>query len=143
MKHLILAAALAAAPMAGWAEGAQHKVAVHVNSNDPHVMKMALNNVANMEAYYQSQGDTVEIEIVTYGPGIHMLVEGMSPVADRVAQMELQYDNLRFSVCANSIEKIGKKVGKELTLLDEAQVVPSGAVRLVELQEQGYSYLRP
>jgi intracellular sulfur oxidation DsrE/DsrF family protein len=30
-----------------------------------------------------------------------------------------------------------------VTLLSEAVVMPSGIVRLIELQKQGYSYIRP
>lgn len=33
--------------------------------------------------------------------------------------------------------------GKEIPLLEEATVVPSGVVRLAELQEQGYTCVRP
>ncbi|MDQ2095678.1 DsrE family protein [Rhodalgimonas zhirmunskyi] len=147
MKHLILAAALAVAPimapMAALAEGVLHKVAVHVDDNDPHVMNMALNNVQNLINYYESQGDTAEVEIVTYGRGIHMLVDGKSPVADRVSTMSLEHENVRFSVCGNTYKRMSEKAGKDLTLLDEATMVPSGAVRLIELQEGGYAYLRP
>lgn len=143
MKHLILAAALAVAPIAGWAEGVLHKVAVHVDDNDPHVMNMALNNVANMKAFYDSQGDTLEVEIVTYGRGIHMLVDGKSPVADRVEQMAMADENLKFSVCGNTYKRMSQKAGGDLKLLEEAKIVPSGVVRLVELQEEGYSYIRP
>lgn len=143
MRSLILAAALAAAPIAAPAEGVLHKVAVHVDDNDPHVMNMALNNVQNLIKYYESQGDSAEIEIVTYGRGIHMLVDGKSPVADRVSTMSLEHENIRFSVCENTHRKMSQKAGKDLTLLDEATMVPSGAVRLIELQEGGYAYLRP
>ena len=38
---------------------------------------------------------------------------------------------------------MAKKEGKEITLIDEARMVPAGVVRLMELQEQGYSYVRP
>jgi intracellular sulfur oxidation DsrE/DsrF family protein len=38
---------------------------------------------------------------------------------------------------------MSEKAGKEVALLEEASIVPSGVVRLVELQEQGFSYVRP
>jgi intracellular sulfur oxidation DsrE/DsrF family protein len=38
---------------------------------------------------------------------------------------------------------MSEKAGKEVKLLDEARVVPSGVVRLVELQQQGFAYVRP
>ncbi len=143
MKHLITAAALALTPIAAWAEGQLHKIAVHVNQNDPHTLNMALNNVQNLYKYYESQGDTAQIEIVAYGPGLQMLIDGASPVGERVSTMALQHDSLTFSACGNTIAKMSQKAGKDITLLDEAQVVPSGVVRLVELQDQGFAYIRP
>lgn len=126
-----------------WAEGMVHKIAVHVDQNDPKVLNMALNNVQNVIAYYESQGDTTEIEVVAYGPGLTMFVEGKSPVADRISTMSLQHDTLRFAACGNTLRKMSEKAGKDVPLLSEAEVVPSGVVHLVELQEQGYAYIRP
>ncbi|MEC3863267.1 hypothetical protein VK792_18400 [Mesobacterium sp. TK19101] len=142
MKHLITVAAMALATSA-YAEGQTHHVAVHVNQNDPQTMNMALNNVQNLTNYYKSQGDDVVVEVVTYGPGLHMLMEGKSPVADRVAAMSLEIENLTFAACGNTIKGIEKKTGAPVTLLSEAMVTPSGVVRLIELQEQGYAYVRP
>jgi intracellular sulfur oxidation DsrE/DsrF family protein len=106
-------------------------------------MNMALNNVQNVAKYYESVGDTVMIEVVAYGPGLNMYVPGKSPVADRISTMSLEIDNLSFAACGNTHRNMSKKAGKEVALLDEANVVPSGVVRLIELQEQGYSYVRP
>ena len=38
---------------------------------------------------------------------------------------------------------MSKKAGKEIPLMEEAQIVPSGVVRLMELQADGYAYVRP
>jgi hypothetical protein len=38
---------------------------------------------------------------------------------------------------------MAKKEGKEIELMSEARMVPSGVVRLIELQEDGYAYVRP
>jgi len=147
MKHLITAAALAfgttLAAGAAWAEGQTHHIAFHVNQNDPQVMNMALNNVANVNKYYESQGDTAVIEVVTYGPGLNMLVSGKSPVADRISAMSLEIEGLSFAACGNTHRKMSEKAGHDVALLDEAGIVPSGVVRLVELQQQGYAYVRP
>ena len=37
----------------------------------------------------------------------------------------------------------GEKAGKDVALIDGVGMAPSGVVRLVELQEQGYAYVRP
>lgn len=148
MKHIVTAAAFAATLCTGWtgmalAEGKTHHVAIHVNQNDPKIMNMALNNVQNLTRYYESQGDSAVVEVVAYGPGLNMLIPGKSPVADRISTMSLENDQLSFSACGNTHRKMSEKAGKDIALLDEASVVPSGVVRLVELQEQGFSYVRP
>lgn len=142
MKHLITAAALFAATTA-FAEGKMHYVAIHVDENDPAVMNMALNNAQNVSNYYASQGDEVMIELVAYGPGLNMFIPGKSPVETRISAMSLEMDNLSFSACGNTHRKMSEKAGKDIPLMSEAKVTPSGVVRLIELQEQGYAYVRP
>lgn len=143
MKALILSGMLAVAATGAFAEGQTHKVAIHVDENDPQVMNMALNNAANVSQYYRDQGDTVIIELVAYGPGLNMLVADKSPVADRIAQMSLGIDNLSFSACGNTLDAMEKNAGHDIALMDEATVVPSGVVQLITLQEDGYAYVRP
>ncbi len=138
-KCAILAALLAAAP----ALAETHYLAIHVDQNDPQVMNMALNNAQNVSAHYAEQGDDVVIELVAYGPGLAMLVKDKSPVADRIATMALELDNIRFEACGNTHKAMSAKAGKEVQLIEEAEIVPSGAVRLMELQQEGYAYLRP
>lgn len=145
MRILSLFAALVLS--LGLSAGAQaadtvHKIAFHVDQSDPAVMNMALNNVQNVKKYYDSKGEGVEIEVVAYGPGLKMYTAN-SPVAQRIAAMALENDKLAFSACGNTHRKMSKKAGKEVKLLPEASIVPSGVVRLVELQEQGYAYVRP
>jgi len=144
MKKTLTAAALAvAAAFPAFAEGVTHYVAVHVDENDPKVMNMALNNVQNLTNYYESQGDTVLVEVVAYGPGLNMYIPGKSPVADRISTMGLEMENLTFSACGNTHRKMSAKAGKDVEIMSEARIVPSGVVQLIALQEQGYAYVRP
>ncbi|RYG89379.1 hypothetical protein EU803_17890 [Loktanella sp. IMCC34160] len=125
------------------AEGVTHYLAIHVNENDPQVMNIALNNAQNVQSYFASQGDDVVIEVVAYGPGLHMLRADTSPVADRIAAMSLESDTISFAACGNTHRKMSEAAGAEVPLLEEAGMVTSGVVRLIELQEAGYSYLKP
>ena len=132
--------AISQAAMAG---DAMHKIAFHVDQNDPAVMNLALNNVANVRKYYQAKGETVQIEVITYGPGLTMLIDETSPVKDRISAMSLEDPTLQFSACGNTMAAMAKKTGHDVKLVSEAKVVPSGVIRLMELQEQGYSYVKP
>lgn len=83
---------------------------IHVDENDKKLMNLALNNITNINKYYESVGETVEIELVAYGP-THAVMS--------------------------------KKANKEIELLEEAAMVPSGVVQLIALEEKGYAYIRP
>lgn len=143
MKVLSLALIGVMAAGAALAEGKTHYVAVHVDQNDPQVMNMALNNVVNINKYYESVGDEVVVEVVAYGPGLNMFVPGKSPVEDRISVMSLELENVSFAACGNTHRKMSENAGKEIPLMSEAVMVPSGVVRLIELQEEGYAYVRP
>ena len=120
-----------------------HNLVIQVNDNDPEKMTLALNNAANVDAYYKAKGEDVNIEIITYGPGLTMLIAGKSPVADRIASFEQNFDNISFQACNNTKTKMEKKSGKPVALLPQAKITPSGVIRLSERQEQGWSYIRP
>lgn len=141
LRGLVLGAVLALAPMAALAEGP--KVAIHVDEANVSTMNMALNNAVNILKHYAGKGETATIEIVTYGPGLHMLRADTSPVKDRIAQLALEYDSLSFSACLNTVQAMEQQSQSDVPLIEEATVVPSGAVRLMELQYDGYAYLRP
>ncbi|MDU6669113.1 MAG: hypothetical protein E6501_10890, partial [Bradyrhizobium sp.] len=64
-----------------------HRVAIQVDQNDPAIMNLALNNASNIMETFKEKGEEVEIELVTYGPGLNMLREDTSPVKDRLKQI--------------------------------------------------------
>jgi intracellular sulfur oxidation DsrE/DsrF family protein len=144
MKHLVTAAVIALATAAPvFAEGETHHIAIQVNSGEAQTMNMALNNAVNVTRYYEAQGDEVVIEIVAYGPGLTMMIPERSPVEDRINAMSLEYDNMSFSACGNTHRNWSNREGVDIPLLENVSITPSGVVRLVELQEQGYAYIRP
>ena len=106
-------------------------------------MKMALNNAKNVTKYYLSKGEKVAIEIVAYGPGLHILRANTSPVRQDFAAMGMEYDNVSFTACGNTQDTKKKKEKKAIPLISEAKRVTAGVVRLMELQEQGWSYVKP
>ena len=130
---------------AGFAEGKPHRIAIQVDQNDPLVMNQALNNATNVIEYYRARNEDVDIDIVTYGPGLHMLRADTSPVQDRVKRLKdmVFSGKIQFSACNITKEGMEKTEGHAISVLPEATIVPSGVVRLMELQEQGWSYIRP
>ena len=120
-----------------------HKLAIQVNENKPEVMALALNNAQNVLDHFKAKGEPVSIEIVAYGPGLHMLRDDTSPVKGRIAAMSLAEPNLAFIACENTRTNQSKQEGRAITLVSEAKSTTSGVVRLMELQAEGYAYIRP
>ena len=120
-----------------------HRLAVQVDVNDPAVMNLALNNMSNAAQHYSAIGQKVEIEVVAFGPGLHMLRDDTSPVKARIKSMSEAMPNLTFAACGNTRENMTKAEAKDIPIISQAKVVKAGVVRLMELQERGWSYLRP
>jgi intracellular sulfur oxidation DsrE/DsrF family protein len=127
------------------ADAKSHRVAIQVDQNDPQVMNLALNNATNVIEYYRAKNEDVDVDIVTYGPGLHMLRDDTSPVKDRIKRLkELTFPGkIQFSACNNTKQGMEKAEGKAVSIISDATLVPSGVVHLMELQEQGWSYVRP
>ncbi|NOJ41351.1 DsrE family protein [Bradyrhizobium australiense] len=120
-----------------------HNLVLQVNTNEPTMMNLALNNATNVAQYYKDRGEKVSIEVVTFGPGLHMLRNDTSPVKARIEVLALSTPEISFKACANTQENMRKAEGKDIPIIPQAQVVKSGVVRVMQLQEQGWSYVKP
>ncbi len=122
-----------------------HRLLIQVDQNDPAVMNLALNNATNVIEYYRSKDEQVDIDIIAYGPGLNMLRADTSPVQDRIKSFkELAFPGkIQFSACNVTKQGMEKREGHPIPILPDATVVPSGVVHLMELQEAGWSYVKP
>jgi len=122
-----------------------HRMVIQVDQNDPAVMNLSLNNATNIIDYYRAKREEVNLDVVAFGPGLHMLRTDSSPVQDRIKRLK-DYafpSKIQFSACNNTKQAMEKTEGHPINLLSEAVLVPSGVVRVMELQDKGWSYLRP
>jgi uncharacterized protein len=119
----------------------QHRVVIQIDQDDPAIMNLALNNADNMRKYYEGKSEKIDIEVVAFGGGLTMMRADRSPVIDRLTALSKQ--GVVFSGCSNTKANQSKAEGEEIRLLDGVHEVPTGVVRITELQEQGWTYLRP
>lgn len=120
-----------------------HRVAFHVDQNDPAVMNLALNNIVNAATLFSQRGEMFQCELVAYGPGLAMLRSDTSPVKERLASIKDSIPNVAFSACMVTLKAMEKHEGHPVVVVPQAQMVPAGIVRLVELQEAGWAYIKP
>ena len=116
----------------------KNKIVIQVSTDDPRTQKIALNNAVNMQKLYGI--DNIDIEIVAYGPGLGLLTS-KSGQASRVTSLAMQ--DITFSACGNTMKLVAEKSGKMPELLEGVDQVTAGVARIMELQQQGYAYIRP
>ena len=121
---------------------AKHRIVVHIDSKDPKIQKVALNNTMALIRHFGKKNTQVEIVILGAGTAIPMVFQETSTYADRLKKMAAM-PNIRISACNGSMKKFKKRTKKKLTLIKGLHPVPVGVGRIVELEEEGYSYLHP
>lgn len=135
---LAMAAMLAFSAVVSADSHTKNKIVIQVSTDDPRTQKIALNNAVNMQKLYGI--DNIQIEIVAYGPGLGLLTK-KSTQASRVTSLAMQ--DITFSACGNTMKKVAEKSGKMPELLEGVGQVTAGVARIMELQQQGYAYIRP
>ena len=123
-----------------WSEDApldRHRVVMHLNSGDEKAQRGALNNIRNL---YQELGrERLTVELVAHGPGLTLLTKKDSKLADEVAQLKTSY-GVEFTACSNTMKAMSLTRDDLVEQVD--RTVPA-MVRLMELQEQGWAYIKP
>ena len=120
-----------------------HRLALQISDNDPQKMNTVLNVAANVARLYGDRGEEVDIKIVAFNQGLHMLRSDTSPVAERMTSFLQSMTNVEFQACNNTREGMAKKEGKDIPLIENVSVVPAGVVSLMELDSAGYTVIRP
>ena len=124
------------------AEG-PHRLALQISDNDADKMNAVLNVAANVSKYYSDKGEEVEIQIVAFNAGLHMLRDDTSPVKARIETMSLSNPEISFKACGNTQANMHKAENKDIPIIRGVEVVKSGVIRIMELQEQGWTYVKP
>lgn len=113
----------------------KHRIVFHVTDDSPVKWNIVLNNAGNVQDALGR--DKVVIEIVTHGPGINML-KAESTVAPRLAQALDR--NVGLYACEFTMRQA--KVTKA-DMYAGISYAPSGVTRIIQRQEEGWTYLRP
>lgn len=121
--------------VAGDTPAAKERLVIQVSDADTGKWNLALNNAKNVQQAFGA--DKVDIEIVTYGPGIGMLKMD-SVIANRID--ESKKAGIEIVACQNTMKNM--KLTND-DMLPNTSYVPSGVVELIKKQKEGYAYIRP
>lgn len=114
-----------------------YKAVFHIDMDDEKAFGIGLVNVTNL--LKAIPGKPFDLVVVFNGPAVNLLIEeNCVSQADTIKQ--LQEQKVKFSVCNNALTHFGVKPEE---LVKNCNVVPAGIVSLIELQNEGYAYIKP
>ena len=124
MLRTLIAALLVVPLTCGSAISAEkHKLALQISDNDPDKMNAVLDVAANVSKFYADKGEEIDIQVVAFNAGLHMLRDDTSPVKPRLKSFKDGMPNVSFMACENTLEAMTRKKGKEPALIDNVQRV--------------------
>jgi intracellular sulfur oxidation DsrE/DsrF family protein len=119
----------------------KHRVVYHLSEAGVDKARFVLGNIHNTITGVGGPGHVEAIELVVHGPALKTFVVASMDPQLKAMLSELQGLGLAFGACGNTMKAFSLTLGE---LPQGAQPLPQGGVvRILELLEQGYVYLRP
>jgi len=146
--YVVLAVVIAVAGVSARPGGAshlkdfpqKHRIVYQLDDAGVDKAKFVLRNISNHLSGVGSQ-HIEAIELVVFGPGLKsFVVKTMDPELKHMLET-LQTQGLTFGACGNTMKNFSLSLQD---LPDGSKPLPQGGVvRVMELQDAGYRYLRP
>lgn len=134
----------ATAPAASQApEDGVHRLVLYISEADMDRMNGVLDVAANVSRHYSGVGEEVEIEVVAYGDGLHMLRADNSPVRQRLTNFLQSMVNVTFQACGNTLDTMERNEGARPPLIEGVEMVQTGVAHLLQRSEEGWTLVRP
>jgi len=115
-----------------------HRLVYQLNKSDHDYIESILFSCGEMLRKY---GDDIELVISAFGPGLHLLAihpkRPVSPIHQQRVQSLMEY-GVRFQACGNTMRSLS---WLEEDIVEGAEIVPVGIDGIMQLQEQGFSYI--
>lgn len=130
------------------------KVVYHADFADPRRFSAMLTSINNMVTYYQNEFIDYDVRIVFVAHGIRFVTDDKlegTPFAEDAAMAERRESNagrlkslysvqgVQLELCDITRSQIGLDQEK---LYEGVESVPSGVVRIAELEHDGYAYIK-
>ena len=119
----------------------KHKVVYHLSEAGVDKARFVLGNIQNTVAGAGGPGHVEAIELVVHGPALKTFVTATMDPQFKATLAELQGQGVVLGACGNTMKAFSLTLEQ---LPAGARHLPQGGVvRIMELVEQGYVYLRP
>ena len=113
------------------------KAVFHIDMDNTPIFELTLANITN---FLKNVGaENADVALVANGFAVKLFVKNAG-VKFKERLEELAKQGVKFYVCNNALN--AHNVNKE-DLFEFCEVVPAGITKIVELQKDGYAYIKP
>jgi intracellular sulfur oxidation DsrE/DsrF family protein len=113
------------------------KAVFHLDWEKEENLVMALNNMANL--FRAVPAEEASIRLLANGAAVKLFLKDRALQHGRTME-GLSKQGVRFMVCSNSLKKFNMQQTELVAFCD---IVPAGIVELIQLQNEGYAYIKP
>ncbi len=119
----------------------KHKIVYHLNEPGVEKAKFVLGNIQNHVKGVGGWENIEALELVVHGPALKTFVTKEMDAGVKRALENLQTQGMQFGACGNTMKAFNIRLDQ---LPEGARHLPQGGVvRVMELQDLGYAYIRP
>jgi uncharacterized protein len=119
----------------------KHKIVYQLSDAGVDKAKFVLGNIRNHATGVGGWQNVEALELVVFGPALKSFVQGSMDPALMQMLDALQMQGMTFGACGNTMKNFSITADQ---LPPKSHILPQGGVvRIMELQEQGYIYIRP
>lgn len=119
------------------------RLVLEITDADPERMMRAVNIAANLSRFQAARGRRVLIRVVAHGPGLAMLREDVSPVAQRLRFLANSMVDVSYAACSFTASRVEKTEGAPPPILGFAEQVRAGPMEVKRLEKEGWRVIRP
>jgi len=114
-----------------------YKAVIHIDLEDDTIFNLGLNNLTNtLEALKDKEKELI---LLVNGPGVALLAGDLVYMFIEKLQFILS-SGVRIQLCARALKRFEIP---ESEVLEGCEIIPAGIVGLIELQHNGFAYIKP
>jgi intracellular sulfur oxidation DsrE/DsrF family protein len=117
-----------------FAQSKQHQIVFDFTKADTASFAMIVRQAKNV----MNISGNAQLEVVCYGPGVDLLVNGKTTVQNEIAELQSKF-NVKFAACEFTMKRRGIDKSQ---LIPQVLIVPAAVLEISSREQEGWSYIK-
>lgn len=118
------------------------QILLHINEADRKSMAELLDDIEAMYRDAAADGRELNVQVVVHNNAMDFLRADRAPYPERVAALSQEHPSLRFTACAQTLDRLAREEGGAVDILPQAERIDSGVAEAARRQAEGWIYIK-